>query len=165
MLGFGFGIGAGDVHRPRIILESRRPELLNMHIFPFRCSASEYNCPYPRKTLWTLRARKKSSRAAQNVVSQLPLYRKSRTVQTWVYDVARAEIYPYAHHTTGPKVGRWRHELGRAAPPVHTNWNPPPCSDSVLCTSLPPNPPLETHPARSVVPYRDSGNMPRVSLK
>ena len=141
MLGFGFGIGAGEVHRPRNILESRGVELLNMHIFPFRCSASEYNCPYPRKNLGTARARKKTSRAAQNVVSQLQLYRKSRTLRTRVYDVARAEIYPYAHHTTGPKVGRWRHELGRAAPPVHTNWNPPPCSDPVICTCHRPIPP------------------------
>ena len=141
MLGFGFGIGAGDVHRPRIILESRGPELLNIHIFPFRCSASENNYPYLGKILGTARARKKTSRAAQNVVSQFALSRKSRTLQTQVYDVARAEIYPYAHHTTGPKVGRWRHELGRAAPPVHTNWNPPPCSDPVIYTCHCPIPP------------------------
>ena len=60
MSGFGFGIGTGNFHWPGTFSKSRGPALLNIHIFPFRCNTSEYNCPYHRKTLWTVRARKKN---------------------------------------------------------------------------------------------------------
>ena len=124
------GSGYGNFHRPGTFSKNRGPQLLNIRVFPFRCKVSEYNYPYPRKILYSLLARgKKSARGAkitQNCISQVPLYRNGTTVGPQVYELARAEISPYAHYSTRPKVGRWRKELGDAAPPVYKNWNPAP---------------------------------------
>ena len=58
-----FGYGYGNFHRPGTFSKNRGVELLNIMVFPFRCSVSGYNYPHPRKILYSLPARGKKSRA------------------------------------------------------------------------------------------------------